>query len=112
MGKRDALPFESTSRALELLGPDPETARRRLCERILRTEASIDPLSELIREVCREVGVDAEDLLDGRRDRRTSEARGRICVRAVLELRLRPSEVGRALGVGASTVCQAFRRRS
>jgi REP element-mobilizing transposase RayT len=112
MGKRDSLPFESPARALELLGPDPETARRRLCERILRTEARIDPLSELIHEVCRELGVDAEDLLNGRRDRRTSEARARICRRAVLELRLRPSAVGRALGVGASAVCQAFRRIS
>jgi REP element-mobilizing transposase RayT len=112
MARRDPQPFESTARALELLGPDPQTSRRRLCERILRTQAPSDPLRELIHEVCRELGVDAEDLLSGRRDRRTSDARAQICRRAVLELRLRPSAVGRALGVGASAVCQALRRRS
>jgi REP element-mobilizing transposase RayT len=112
MGRRAPLPFESTVAALGLLGPDPETARRRLCEWILRTEASRDPLWELVDEVCRELGVAVEDLRGGRRDRCTSEARGRICRRAVLELRLRPSAVGRALGVGPSTVSQALRPRS
>jgi REP element-mobilizing transposase RayT len=112
MGRRDPLPFESPARALELLGATPEIARRRLCERILRREPTNDPLGELIREVCQELGVDAEDLLAGRRDRRTSEARARVCRRAVLELRLRPSKVARALRVGTSAVCQAFRRHS
>jgi REP element-mobilizing transposase RayT len=112
MGRRAPLLFESPSAALQLLGTEPEAARRRLCEQVLRAEARIDPLSELIHEVCQELGVAVEDLRGGRRDRRTSDARGRICRRAVLELRLRPSEVGRALGVGPSAVSQAFRRRS
>ncbi len=112
MGTREPLPFESASLALDLFGSDPEVARRRLCDRILHREVGSGSLGNLIRDVCRELGVAAEDLLDGRRDRSTSEARRRICRRAVLELHLRPSRVGRALGIGPSAVAMALHRGS
>lgn len=111
LGRRDPLPFESTSAALQLLGPEPQAARQRLCDWIARTEPEDGPLVAMIREVCRELGVAPDDLRGGRRDRLTSDARGRICRRAILDLGLRPSEVARALGVGPSAVCQALRRK-
>jgi len=112
LGRRTPLAFETPGRALDLLGPDPGRARQRLMEALARSPAPGDPLGALIADVCREIGADPEALRRGARDRRTSEARGRISRLALTELRMRPSAIAPALGVGPSAVCQAAHRRS
>lgn len=117
---RPALPFESVDEALAAFAPDPRTARAELRTWMEPAMFPLDapapsphepPIADLIRDVCRELGVSESDLRHGRRSRSVSQARAEVCRRAVSELGARHVTVARALGVSESAVSQALRRR-
>ncbi len=122
LGVRPVFPFESVDETLSLFGADAANARAQLrCWMAQPTESPGSPaqaprcgealLDAAVRDACRDLGVLESDLRDGRRSRRVSLARTRVCRRAVLELGLRPVAVARGLGLSESAVSQALRRR-
>ena len=113
-GRRPALPFESVPETLALFGPEPATARVQLREwlddpRPPATRA--DRLEELIRDVCRTLGLTETMLTSRARTQLVSRARALVCKRAVTELGLGVVEVARALGFSHAAVSQALHRR-
>jgi len=113
-GRRPAHPFEAVAETLALFGPDSATARMRLREWLddaQRPATRADRLEELIREVCRTLGL-VETSVSGRgRTQLVSRARALVCQRAVAELGLGVVEVARALGLSHAAVSQALGRR-
>jgi REP element-mobilizing transposase RayT len=70
----------------------------------LKLAGEIKPLEELAKEVTNEVGISADDLKSGGRQRLISRARKMFCQRAVKEMRYPGAEVARFLGVTTSAV--------
>ena len=114
LGRRAPLPFEAVGEALALFGADAESAvqsYRGWMARAAEDELVVaDPLAAIIRETCAELGVSEADLRDGRRLAALSEARARICRRAVDELGVRNRVLARRLRLTEGAVSQALRR--
>jgi len=58
-------------------------------------------LEELVARVAHNTGIEIEDLLSPKRERRISYARGIVCYLAVLKLGYELSEVGKVLGISS-----------
>lgn len=67
-------------------------------------------LGELVKRVSRGAGIEIQDLLSSKRERRISHARGIVCYLAVLKLGYELSEVGKALGISRKSVSRCIRR--
>ncbi len=118
MGVRPALPFEAVQETLSIFAPTTSAGRRELSAWMAQADDAepvrgrdMDDLSRLVREVCCEHGVLADELHRGVRSRPVSSARSEICRRAVLELGMRPVDVARRLGLSESAVSQARHKR-
>jgi len=68
-------------------------------------------ISHLIEEICAEEGVSVEALKAGSRRREVTKIRARLVGKLVEECGLSLTEAGRQLGVSASAVAIALRRR-
>jgi REP element-mobilizing transposase RayT len=115
VGRRPAFAFEAVDDALACFASDRTLARLAYQAQLERDEEPAeapDSLGALIHSVCRELGVSEADLMEGRRLAPVSEARARVCERAVRELGLRARDVARRLGVSEGAVSQALRRVS
>ena len=67
-------------------------------------------LEELVARVAQNTGIEIEDLLSLKRERRISYARGIVCYLAVLKLGYELSEVGKVLGISRKGVSRCMRR--
>jgi len=67
-------------------------------------------LRELVKRISRDTGIEIQDLLSSKRERRISHARGIVCYLAVLKLGYELSEVGKALGISRKSVSRCIRR--
>jgi len=67
-------------------------------------------LGELVKGVSRDTGIEIQDLLSSKRERRISHARGIVCYLAVLKLGYELSEVGEALGISRKSVSRCLSR--
>jgi chromosomal replication initiation ATPase DnaA len=76
-----------------------------------RPATRADRLEQLIREVCRTLGLTETAVFGRGRTQLVSRARALVCERAVTELGLGVVEVARALGLSHAAVSQALRRR-
>ena len=69
-------------------------------------------LEELVTRVAQNTGIEIEELLSPKRERRISYARGIVCYLAVLKLGYKASEVGKVLGISRKSVSRCLPRRS
>ena len=69
-------------------------------------------LGELVKRVSRDTGIEIQDLLSSKRERRISHVRGIVCYLAVLKLGYELSEVGKVLGISRKSVSRCLPRRS
>jgi hypothetical protein len=77
--------------------------------RQLRTSARGQTTDALIRSVCAEEGIDAEELRAGGQRRKVSDVRARLCYQLSRELGVSMAEIGRQVGVCTSAVFKAIR---
>ena len=67
-------------------------------------------LGELVKRVSHDTGIEIQDLLSSKRERRISHARGIVCYLTVLELGYELSQVGKALGISRKSVSRCLPR--
>jgi len=68
-------------------------------------------LEELVTRVAQNTGIEIEELLSPKRERRISYARGIVCYLAVLKLGYKASELGKVLGISRKSVSRCLPRR-
>ena len=85
-----------------------EEADRKLARQI-RTRKKAGSLARIIRERCREAGVNERELRSGSRRRAVSELRRNICIYLYRELGIPLAEIARQVGVGTTGVAMAVK---
>ncbi len=85
-----------------------EEADQKLARQI-RSRKKAGPLSRLIKERCRENGVNEIELRSGSRRKAVSELRRRLCFYLYRELGLPMAEIARQVGVGTTGVAMAIK---
>ena len=68
-------------------------------------------IEELVRKMCKEVGVKEEELKGGGQRRKVAEVRGKIAYFLSREMGIPMAEIGRNLGVGTSAIAMAIRKK-
>jgi len=68
-------------------------------------------IEEMIGWMCRESGISEKELRCGSQRRRVSKVRGEIACKLSREMGIPMAEIARRLGVGASAIAMAIRRR-
>ena len=67
-------------------------------------------LGKLVKRVSHDTGIEIQDLLSSKRERKISHARGIVCYLAVIKLGYELSEVGKVLGISRKSVSRCIRR--
>ena len=70
------------------------------------------PIEEIIGGMCRESGVSEMEIKSGSQRRRISKVRAEIACFLSREMGISMAEIARRLGVGASAVAMALKRRT
>jgi REP element-mobilizing transposase RayT len=114
VGRRAPHSFEAVSLALSVFDDDAHNARRMLREWMREPDEgspSPDRFSEIVDEVCRDLGVSRGAVMGRARSALASRARALICRRLVDELGSAQAEVARQLGISRTAVMYALRRQ-
>jgi REP element-mobilizing transposase RayT len=79
--------------------------------RQMRYQAGKSSTAAVIKEMCKEGGVNEEELLRGGRRRKVSEVRAKIACHLTREMGLPLAEIARNSGVGTSAIAMAIRKK-
>ncbi|MCU0579205.1 MAG: transposase [Desulfobacterota bacterium] len=85
-----------------------EEADRKLARQV-RARKKAGSLARIIKERCREAGVNERELRSGSRRRAVSELRKKLCVYLYRELGIPLAEIARQVGVGTTGVAMAVK---